>query len=143
MTVTLNNLPSKVQVFLKCASPAAFFWAASTMALELSTPCKRPLPPSKTCAISKSRTPSSQNIFRFVSTPMLKVSFPLFSPRERKRLTTTANVNNDIVFLGIKPLDNLGCQLGHEGGRGLIGLFCFSRLISHLFPSKHHSSTGE
>ncbi|MCV5084554.1 hypothetical protein OFB78_28445, partial [Escherichia coli] len=46
------------------------------------------------------------------------VIFPGTGPK----LTTTTDVQNHIVFLGIKPLDNLRGQLGDEGGGGLICL---------------------
>lgn len=42
---------------------------------------------------------------------------------EKTRLTSATDIKNHVVLLGVKPLDNLCCQLGDEGGCGLIGLF--------------------
>lgn len=102
------------------------------MALELSTPCKRPRPPSKTWAISKSRTPSGKISFSLVSDALFASAI---LPGMGPKLTTTTDVQNHIVFLGIKPLDNFRGQLGDEGGGGLICL-CIPWLVSRPFTPK-------
>lgn len=38
------------------------------------------------------------------------------------QLTSTANVENDVVRLGVEPLHDLGCQLGDERSGVLVSL---------------------
>jgi len=106
-----GTVPWKVHRVVPAACTAAS--AAWIMRGELSMPCTRPLPRARIEAICRSSTPSA---------PVSRDSDGEGAVRLCRRLTSAADVEDDIVRLRVQPLHDLPGQLGHEGGRVLVFL---------------------